>query len=181
MKGRKPKESAQRRGGHQPQDAAVLQATVVEAPPAIAKPFNVAMNPTMSACWDELVDGACMFEPTDVPLLESYCYWYAVFKRACEGTMTLDGRIATTIGVEGEDGAVDPSTVKANPDLRTAEKATDMLRKLGDALNISPTARVRSGLMRAMTASTVAGLVQSNDEGFAQFRESIARGELPGA
>lgn len=175
-RGRKMDPNAQRRGGHRPEE--VRAEIVAPAPASVAKPVTVAVNPTMSACWDDIVGNAPGFDETDVPLLEAYCYWYAVFRRACEGTMTLDGRIATTVGIEGEDGQVDPSTVKPNPDLRVAEKATDQLRKLGDALNITPTARIRSGLMKAMTASTVAGLVESTNEGFRQFQAIRAKGEL---
>lgn len=178
-RGRKPEANAQRRGGHSPEPPAVeLVASPVQA---LAKPVTVAVNPTMSACWDDLVGSAPGLDARDVPLIEAYCYWYAVFLRAVEGTMTLDGRVATTVAAERDDGTPDPATAKPNPDLRTAEKATNMLRQLSDALNISPTARIRAGLVQAMTASTVAGLVESTDEGFRQFRESIARGELPSA
>jgi len=178
MRGRKPKKDAVRRGGVQPDAPSAM---IIEPAPAIDKPPAVAINPLMSACWDSLVGCATEFEPCDVPLLESYCYWYAVLKGAMEGTMSLDGSVATTISAYDEEGNPDPSTTKPNPDLRTAEKATTMLRQLGDALNISPTARVRSGLMRAMTASTVAGLVQQTDEGFARFLEMQERRALPDA
>ena len=178
MRGRKPKKDAIRRGGRQP---AVTPATVLDAPAPIEKPPAVALNPLMSSCWDSLVGGATEFEPSDLPLLESYCYWYAVLKGAMEGTMRLDGSVSTTISAYDENGNPDPSTTKPNPDLRTAEKATTMLRQLGDALNISPSARVRSGLMRAMTASTVADLVQSTDDAFRRFQEMQAKGALPDA
>lgn len=178
MKGRKPKKDAIRRGGHSPE---AVPAAIVAPAPSVQKPPAVAINPLMSACWDSLVGFATEFEPSDAPLLESYCYWYAVLKGAMEGTMRLDGSVATTISAYDEDGNPDPSTTKANPDLRTAEKATTMLRQLGDALNISPAARVRSGYLRAATASTVAGLVQQTDEGFAKFLEMQERRSLPDA
>lgn len=171
MRGRKPKRNAIRRGGAQPVTAA---AEVIGAP--VEKPEHVAVNPVMSACWDALVGDSPGFEQQDAPLLESYCYWYAVFRQACESTMTLDGRVSTLVARRDPDtGIEDMTTAKANPDLRTAEKATVMLRQLGDALNISPTARVRSGLMRAMTASTQAEMVTKTLAGFEQFKKEQAR------
>lgn len=173
MKGRKPKKDAVRRGGHAPAPVELV-AEVVPAG-ALEKPDSVAVNPVMSGCWDELVGSAPGFEPSDVPLLEAYCYWYAVFEHAKNSTMTLDGQISTTIAPALEDGAPDVLQAKPNPDLKTAEKATNMLRQLGDALNISPTARVRSGLMRAMTASTQADVVSKTVAGFQAFQEEQKR------
>ena len=177
MKGRKPKKDAVRRGGHAPATVELV-AEVVPAG-ALDKPDSVAVNPVMSRCWDELVGSAPGFEPSDVPLLAAYCYWYAVFDHAKNSTMTLDGQISTTIAPELEDGAPDLLQARPNPDLKTAEKATNMLRQLVDALNISPTARVRSGLMRAMTASTQAEMVSKTLAGLDEFRKGQARLDAP--
>lgn len=168
MKGRKPKPGAIRRGGHAPQ-AVELVAEVV-ARPAIEKPETVLVNPTMSKCWDDYIGQAPGFEECDVPLLEAYCYWYAVFQNAMYSTMTLDGRIATTESVADDEGNPTGEKRRRNPDLQTAREATEMIRKLGEALNISPTARVRSGLMRAMTASTQAEMVSKTLASAEEFR-----------
>ena len=179
-KGRKPAKNAQRRGGHEP--AQEIAAQVVSVPQTIAKPLSVAVNPVMSDCWDALIGAAPGFDERDLPLLESYCFWYAVFCEASQSMMTLDGRVSTTVEkVDPETGEPIPGEAKANPNLRTAEKATTMLRQLGDALNISPTARVRSGLMQAMTASTVEDLARRTSEGYAKFKAEKARKALPGA
>lgn len=182
-KGRKPKPDAQRRGGHSADGGAVaLEARVADGAPASlgpAKPAHVAVNATMSECWDNLIGAAPFLTQQDAPLMESYCYWYAVFRQALESTMTLDGRVVTLVAKKDDDGMTDPSTVRANPELRTAEKATEMLRKIGDALNISPTARIRTGIMAAMAASTVDDLARKTDEGYRRFKAAQAKGALP--
>lgn len=186
-RGRKPKQDAQRRGGRSPKkEPEVIEAVVVADPaaavPLLEKPAAVAVNPVMSECWDGLVAGAPFLTMQDAPIMEAYCYWYAVFRQACESTMALDGRVATTVAkVDPETGEPDPLTSKPNPDLRTAEKATDKLRQLADALNISPTSRIRTGIMAAMAASTVEDLAKRTDEGYRQFRAAQAKGALPGA
>lgn len=176
MKGRKPEQNAVRRGGHSPAEPQAVELVAEVVTPGVRKPDSVKLNPIMSQCWDDYLGQAPGFEECDVPLLESYCYWYAVLQNAMNSTMTLDGRIATTVSEVDDDGAAVPGTAKAHPDLRTAEKATTMLRQLGDALNISPTARVRSGLMRAMTVSTQAELVARTRAGLDEFRKN--RGAL---
>ena len=176
-RGRKPKPNAQRRGGVAPatvemlqaSDARVVPASIVE--PAVEKPDHIAANPVQSACWDSLIGTARNFEECDVPLLEAYCYWYAVLRQSELQTITEDGRVITLYGKEGEDGFVDPSTYKPNPSLRNAEKATNMLRQLGDALNLTPTARDRAGLMQAMTKSTQADVVRKTLDGYEQFKK----------
>ena len=173
MKGRKLKKDAVRRGGHVPAPVELV-AEVVPAG-ALAKPDSVAVNPVMSRCWDDMVGAAPGFEPSDAPLLEAYCYWFAVFEHAMNSTMSLDGSVTTLVAPEGADGEPDLSKARPNPDLKTAEKATNMLRQLGDALNISPTARVRTGLMRAMTASTQADVVSKTVAGFQAFQEEQKR------
>ena len=179
-RGRKPEANAQRRGGHEP--VQVLNASVDPGYPVLAKPISVSMNPVMSECWDVLIGNAPCFDERDIPLLESYCFWYAVFCEASQSMMTLDGRVSTTVEkVDPETLEPMPGEAKPNPNLRTAEKATEMLRKLGDALNISPTARVRAGLMQAMTVSTVEDLARRTGEGYARFKAQQAKGALPGA
>lgn len=179
-KGRKPTKNAQRRGGHEP--AQELVAEVIGAVPTLQKPVSVAVNPVMSECWDSLIGSAPCFDERDIPLIESYCFWYAVFCEASQSMMSLDGRVSTLVEkYDAETGEPEPGSAKANPNLRTAEKATTMLRQLGDALNISPTARVRSGLMQAMTASTVEDLARRTSEGYSRFKASQAKGALPNA
>lgn len=181
-KGRPPKPDAVRRGGKKPDDG-VIQAVVCDelhAPaPSVEKPDTVRINPTMSRIWDELVGSAPGFEQCDVPLLEAYCYWYAVFQNAMYSTMDLDGRVSTVVAKRGEDGEPDASTARQNPDLRTAREATDQMKKLADALNISPVARVRSGLMRAMTASTAADLAARTRAGAELFARERGRLDAP--
>lgn len=168
MRGRKPKENAIRRGG--------AGALSVEATPvtAIVKPPHVAANPTMSACWDTLIDGAVGLRESDTPLLESYCYWYAVLRQATSQTITPDGKVITMVGTRNADGHPDPSSVRMNPDIRTAEKATQMLQRLGDALNATPTARMRAGLVDAMTRSTQADVVRKTLDGYEEFKRMRA-------
>lgn len=179
-RGRKPKADAIRRGGHGPATPAELVAVPIGGmePAGPEKPANVARNPTMSECWDRMVAKSGLLGEEDVPLLEAYCFWYAVLRQAESSVVRPDGAVATVHAAIGEDGEVDYTTAIPNPDLKTAEKATAMLRQLGDALAMTPTARIRSGLMRAMTASTVAGLVKQTDEGFAKFLEMQERRAL---
>ena len=169
-RGRKPKPNAQRRGGAQPLpvDAVAIEARIVESQ-AVEKPAHIAGNPLQSACWDSLVGAGANFAPCDVPLLEAYCYWYAVLRQAQSQTITSDGRVITLYG-KTVDGETDPASVRQNPDIKTAEKATNMLRQLGDALNLTPTARDRAGLMRAMTKSTQADVVRKTLDGYEKFK-----------
>ena len=167
MKGRKPKPDAQRRGGMRPE---MLQATVIEAgaiePQRIEKPAHIAMNPLQSECWDNLVATSPNFEQCDVPLIEAYCFWFAVLRHAETGMITPDGEVLTVYELETERGV----KLSANPDLRTAEKATAMLRLLGGELNLTPSARDRAGLMRAMTKSTQADMVKKTMDAYEQFK-----------
>lgn len=177
VRGRKPKPDAVRRGGHQPAPLEVLQgartqrAEIVPSA-AVEKPAHIASNPLQSDCWDNLVGASPNFDPCDVPLLEAYCYWYAVLRQSEAQTILPDGRVVTIYGKEGEDGEVDTATLRPNPDIRNAEKATNMLRQLGDALNLTPTARDRAGLMRAMTKSTQADVVRKTIDGWKQFQQA---------
>ena len=164
-RGRKPKANAIRRGGAQP-----LQARTVEAPAQLRPPASVEANPTMAACW-ELVVGAAPYTPADVPQLEAYCYWYAVLQQCMQQTITADGRVVTMYARKDEAGRTDPGSVRTNPDIRTAEKATAMLRQLGAELNLSPVARARAGLLDAMTKSTQADVIAKTAEGLARFKE----------
>lgn len=172
-RGRKPKTDAQRRGGAQPiavellgtfQDAAIIE------PAGVAKPAHIAANPLQSECWDSLVGMSGNFEQCDLPLLEAYCYWFAVLRQAEANTVTDDGRVITLVGRLDDEGNVKPGSQSPNPDLRNAEKATNMLRQLGDALNLTPTARDRAGLLRAMTRSTQADVVKKTLDGYEQFK-----------
>ena len=174
MKGRKPKPGAQRRGGPQPAPLEMIGAQRAEIVPreAVAKPAHIAANPLQSDCWDSLVAASPNFAPCDVPLLEAYCYWYAVLRQSEAQTIMPDGRVVTVFGKMGETGEVDPASLKTSPDIRNAEKATNMLRQLGDALNLTPTARDRAGLMRAMTKSTQADVVRKTIDGWTQFQQS---------
>lgn len=170
-KGRKPKADAQRRGGAKPVPVEVLvapsRAQIIE-PEKVQKPAHVAANPLQSECWDTLVAASGNFAPCDAPLLEAYCYWYAVLRQAQSNTITDDGRVVTLCGQYSQDG--DLLRNVANPDIHTAEKATNMLRQLGDALNMTPTARDRAGLMQAMTKSTQADVVRKTLDGYEQFK-----------
>jgi phage terminase small subunit len=169
MKGRKPKPDAQRRGGIQPgmlQAATVLDAEIVE-PSRIRKPAHIAINPLQSQCWDDLVRTSPNFEQCDVPLLEAYCFWFAVLRHAETGTIMPDGEVVTVYELEGKNGDV---KLSQNPDIRTAEKATAMLRLLGGELNLTPSARDRAGLMHAMTRSTQADMVKKTMDAYEQFK-----------
>lgn len=162
-RGRKPKKSAQRRGGHEPevQEAAIMQNET------LSKPMHIAANPLQSECWDTLIGSSPNFQKSDIPLLESYCFWYAVLRQAESQTITPDGRVITLYGSKGDDAQ---GSVRANPDIRTAEKATAMLMRLGDALNLSPIARDRAGLVKAMTKSTQMDIVSKTIEGYKRFQ-----------
>lgn len=176
MRGRKPKPDAQRRGGPQPaplellaSPAETVRAELVPAS-SVQKPAHIEANPLQSECWDNIVGASPNFAPCDVPLIEAYCYWYAVLRQSESQTILPDGRVITVYGKSGEDGTIDEATLKTSPDIRNAEKATNMLRQLGDALNLTPTARDRAGLMRAMTKSTQADVVRKTIDGWNQFR-----------
>jgi len=171
VKGRKPKPNAQRRGGAQP--APIVPASVVEAEVVqvahLEKPQRVAENPLQSECWDNMVGLGAGFEPCDVPLLESYCFWYSVLRQAERGVIDDLGRVSTLVYNVDEEG--NPISVSGpNPDIRTAEKATNMLRQIGDALRINPAARDRARLMEAVTKSTQADVVKKTIEGYEQFK-----------
>lgn len=174
MKGRKPKPNAQRRGGTQP--AAVVPAvlaaqgeTAVVLPPRAEKPAHVAGNPLQSECWDNLVGLAGGFEPCDVPLLESYCYWYSVLRQAEQNTIDSLGNVATLAYAYDADGN-QVGIAGVNPDIKTAEHATNMLRHLGDVLRINPSARDRAKLMDAVTKSTQADVVRKTIDGYEAFK-----------
>lgn len=170
MKGRKPKPAAQRRGGIRPEmlkAAAVLDAEIIEAP-RVEKPAHIAMNPLQSACWDSLLATSPNLEQCDIPLMEAYCFWYAVLREAEGSIIAPGGEMSISYEMEDSKGNVKRSQ---NPDLRTAEKATSMLRLIGGELNLTPTARDRAGLMRAMTRSTQADAVKKTIEGYEQFKK----------
>ena len=172
MRGRKPEPNAQRRGGAQPLDitpAQVVDAQIVQEPTRLEKPANVARNPLQSECWDSMVGLGYNFEPCDVPLLESYCFWYSVLRKAENSVIHADGSVHTVVYELDEDDNV-KGIIGPNPDLRTAEKATNMLRQIGDALRINPTARERSKLMDAVTKSTQADVVRKTLDGYEQFK-----------
>lgn len=171
MRGRKPKPNAQRRGGTGP--APIMRASAMESEVldvrAVEKPAGVASNPLQSECWDNMVGLGYGFEQCDVPLLESYCFWYSVLRQAERGVIDSDGRVNTLLHTVDEEG--NPTGILGpNPDLRTAEKATNMLRQLGDALRINPTARDRARLMDAVTKSTQADVVRKTLDGYEQFK-----------
>lgn len=169
MKGRKPKTAAQRRGGIKPEmlKASLLDAEIIEAP-RVSKPAHIAMNPLQSACWDSLLATSPNLEECDIPLMEAYCFWYAVLREAEGCIIAPTGEMAISYEIEDSKGNVKRSQ---NPDLRTAEKATSMLRLIGGELNLTPTARDRAGLMRAMTRSTQADAVKKTIEGYEQFKK----------
>lgn len=172
-KGRKPKPNAQRRGGAQPLPASMIPADIgaaeiIEVSRA-EKPVHVAANPLQSECWDSLVGTGAGFMACDVPLLEAYCYWYSVLRQAEQNTIDSLGRVSTltyTVDEEGNElGVAGP-----NPDIRTAERATNMLRHIGDRLRIDPAARDRAKLMDAVTRSTQADVVKKTLDGYEQFK-----------
>lgn len=167
MKGRKPKADAIRRGGRNPLHVAAepVEARTLQAPPLVAG------NPTMLACWELIVGDSPIFQPSDIPQLEAYCYWYAVLQQCEQQTITADGRVVTMFARKDADGRNDPNSIRANPDIRTAEKATAMLRLLGGELNLTPTGRARAGLVEAMTRSTQADVIKKTAEGLARFKE----------
>lgn len=171
-RGRKPKANAQRRGGARPVEVELLakgETAHIIGQGHVQKPAHIAENPLQSACWDTLVGASPNFDQCDAPLLEAYCYWYAVLRQAESQTITEDGRVITLDGQYNSEGSLTRTVV--NPDINTAEKATNMLRQLGDVLNLTPTARDRAGLMRAMTKSTQADVVRKTLEGYEQFKK----------
>ncbi len=175
-KGRKPKPAAQRRGGLVP---AVAQSAPIE-PPAVAKPPHVLANPTLSACWDLVTGSSPSIRQADAPLVDAYCYWYAVYLQACGQTITPDGRVVPLYGRKDEHGRIDPETVRANPDIQTAKKATEMLMRLAGLLQLTPEARDRASLTHALTQSTQADVVNKTIENYRRFK-AATRGGLPHA
>ena len=168
-RGRKPKANAQRRGGTRPTDLASPAPAAVVLDQAVRKPERIAENPLQSECWDNLVGLGFGFEACDLPLLEAYCFWYSVLRQAQSNTIGIDGRVTTLLHVVDGDG--NPVGVAGvNPDIKTAEKATNMLRHLGDALRISPAARDKAALMQAVTKSTQADVVRKTIDSFEQFQ-----------
>jgi P27 family predicted phage terminase small subunit len=168
--GRKPDARAVRRGGTKPVEAVVLPA------PTVDKPAHVAAEPVMSRCWDTITTGMAHLTPADVPLLEQYCYWYLVFRQCMASTVLDDGGVSTLYGRTYPDGTVDPLTVKANPDIATAAKASAMMKQIGSELEVTPTGRARAGLVDAMTKSTQADVIKKTQDGFAEFRKRLGGG-----
>lgn len=173
-KGRKPKPDAQRRGGAQPLPVEAIihagTAQIIEAP-SVSKPAHVAANRLQSECWDSIVGTSQNFEQCDIPLLEAYCYWFSVLRQCESNTVGADGFVVTLVGKVDEDGNVQPGSTSPNPDLRNAEKATNMLRQLADALQLTPSARDRAKLVGAMTRSTQADVVRKTLDGYRQFKK----------
>lgn len=171
-RGRKPKPNAQRRGGATPLPVTAIvgaggAAEIIPAP-SIEKPAHVAANAIQSECWDVLVGTGPGYEPCDVPLLESYCYWYAVLRQAEANTLDPAGGVRLNVVSVDADG--NEVVLGANPDVRAAERATNMLRQLGDALQVNPAARDRAKLMDAVTKSTQADVVKKTMDGYEQFK-----------
>ena len=111
---------------------------------AVEMPARVAGNDEMAAKWTAYIADRKAIQPEDAPLLEAWCFW-AVVADQCARDL-------------GED---------ADPDLiRKMEKATTMLLRLGDALNMSPLSRQRAGLISAMTISTQADVVSKTRAGY---------------
>lgn len=165
-RGRKPDPNAIRRGGVRP----AIQYVNARPVAGIAKPERISANPTMSACWDALVGSSLDYCSQDVPLLEAYCFWYAVLMQAEAQVVTEDGEVITLCGEQGPDGLVPPESMRANPDIRTAAQASNMLRLLATDLQATPAARDRAGLVRAATRSTSADLVARTVAGYEEFR-----------
>lgn len=164
VRGRKPKEMAQRRGGMMPAAAEIIER------PALVKPPHIIANPLMSDMWDALVAGSRNFMQEDVPLLDAYCFWYSVYQQAMNQTITPDGRVRTIYGMRDTDGKLDVSSVRANPDIQTAKKATEMMMRLAAVLQMTPEARGRAGLVSALTKSTQADVVNKTLAGYAEFK-----------
>lgn len=146
-----------------------VAARAIERSP-VEKPPHVAANPTMSGCWDLIVGSSLNFEPADAPLLDAYCYWYVIYLQACNQTVTEDGRVVTLYGSKNESGRVDPATVRANPDIQTAKKATEMLMRLASLLHLTPEARDRSSLTQALAKSTQADVVNKTIANYRAFK-----------
>lgn len=167
-RGPKPKKNAIRRGGYQPQNMG--EAAIIPAEP-LAKPPSIAGNPTLSPLWDSLVGASPNFQESDVPLLASYVSWYAVFLATQQELIDDEGEVHTVLVPEDEDGNPNPYLSKPHPDVLTMQKATDMLMKLGDRLNLTPNARDRMNLVQAMTKSTQADIVSKTMDGYKKFKE----------
>ena len=151
-RGRKPKGNAQRRGGLIPSAPVEAEAIVVSA---VEMPAMVAANPDMAAKWTAYIADREAVAPEDAPLLESWCFW-AVIADQCSRDL---------------DEHPDPDLI------RRMEKATTMLMRLGDALNMSPVSRQRAGLISAMTQSTQADVVSKARSGYARFKEAADAAE----
>ena len=123
---------------------------VVVSESAVEMPAMVAANPELEAKWTAYIADRKAIQPEDAPLLEAWCWW-AVIADQCSRDL-------------GED---------ADPDLvRKMEKATTMLMRLGDALNMSPVSRQRAGLISAMTISTQADVVSKTRAGYRRLDEA---------
>lgn len=93
---------------------------------AVRKPDSVAMDPAMSAKWDELTEGRD-FGPRDVPALTRLCSWYLIADRCLEDMTTSSGiQVAYTVG-EG---------ISELPQVGTLAKAENAIRGIEKSLGI---------------------------------------------
>jgi len=146
-RGRKPKQNAQRRGGLMPTShVEPVEAAIVP----VEMPARVASNPEMAEKWTAYIADRRAIQPEDAPLLESWCFW-AVIADQCARDL---------------DESADPDLI------RKMEKATTMLLRLGDALNMSPLSRQRAGLVAAMTVSTQADVVSKTRAAYGRLNEA---------
>lgn len=157
MKGRKPKADAVR---HEHVDAVVYDG-------GVRMPVAVEVNPALSLIWDECIAPVPAWKPQDVPLLVAWCQWYAILLKAGGNVVHDNGKVSTVFAKEGGDGAI------PNPDIKNLEKATTMLMRLGDQLNLTPNGRMRAGLMDAMTKSTQADVIRKTQMDFDEFRKRL--------
>lgn len=169
MRGRKPKGNAIRRGGAQPVDA-----QPVERFPSVSIPDHIARNPAMREAWELLFPDTTGYAPTDIPLMESQVLSYLIMRQAESQIVAPDGRVALTYMQRTADGQPVPESIRPNPAIKIARDATATLLRVGDALQSTPQARQRAGLVDAMTKSTQADVVRKTMDGYDEFRRRIA-------
>lgn len=143
MKGRKPDQSAIRRGFSDSYGRAELVETA-----GLAMPLDIMEDPMQSQIWNWICPPANTFTEQDLPLLRELCFWHVVYTEAQAEMSNEDGSVTLFVGAGDK--------IKEHPALKILKHATSEIRALSDLLGLSPLARSRIGLINATTVKTAA-------------------------
>lgn len=144
-RGRKPKVDAIRRQAQ----VKTSPTTFVERR-ALPVPAEVAADPIMSECWENLTSGTSQYTSADTPLLHAYCFAWTACRQAMSNMAMYEGQLEIDVMTEGGR--------KQSPDMKTFRETVNTMRQLSSDLNANPLARIRAGLMEVATHSMAADI-----------------------